>query len=148
MPLDLRECDYLPLSACEFQHWGERSGPPFDMIRPLGPDAAERVWRNTVAMAAATWTAGPGGALLDLAADDDWDEGVVRDWLLAHVPDRDLDLIVCFQPRIAVCLPWGTLCDHWLTVLWTGACAFPASGEWVLVHDGDRFALGFRPTDS
>jgi hypothetical protein len=52
--------------------------------------------------------------------------------------------LVCFQPRVAVTLPWGLLCDHWLILLWTGGCVWPPSEEWVLVHDGDQFAFAQR----
>ena len=144
MAIELSESDYLPQWACEFQHWGERTGEPYEHLRPLKGDAAEKVWRRTVAMAAATWTTGSGSAELDLRTGD-WDGPSVRDWLLSRVPDRDQLLIVCYQPHIVLCVPWGVLCDHWLLLLWTGGCAYPASEDWVLVHDGDRFALGFKP---
>src|SRR5688500_3769730 len=54
-PLQLREQDYLPLAECAFQHWGEREGEPFTHLRPLTPDAAERIWRRTSVMAARQW---------------------------------------------------------------------------------------------
>ncbi len=147
--IDLGENDYLPLAQCAFQHWGEREGEPFTRIRPLTPDAAERVWRRTASMAAQEWAAGvngadPGEALLDLRAIDSWTEQTVRDWLLDRVGDRDELVLVCYQPRVAIRVPWGTLCDHWLKLFWTGGCAWPLSERWVMVHDGDRFAIGRR----
>jgi hypothetical protein len=140
MPIELAEHDFAPRSALQFQHWGERDGPPFHDLRPLSPGAAERVWRRTASMAAATWTGGAGG--LDLRAADDWTRDSVRDWLLSQVADRDEQVLACYQPTVAIALPWGTLCDHWLTFLWTGGCVWPASEAWVLVHDGDQFVFG------
>ena len=143
MGIELTENDFVPLAECEFQHWGERSGPPFEAMRALSPDAAERVWRRTAETAGAAW-GGDAGEQLDLAAPGDWSEASVREWLLARGGGRDEQVVVCFQPRVAVALEWGTLCDHWLLVLWTGGCVWPRSGEWVMVHDGDRFAFGRR----
>jgi hypothetical protein len=99
-------------------------------------------------MAAREWAACDAGsdvagsALLDLRAEESWTEQSVRDWLLAQVADREQPIVVCFQPRIAVRVPWGVLCDHWLLLFWTGGCAWPLNEAWVMVHDGDRFAVG------
>ena len=142
MTIELVETDFLPLDQCEFQHWGERTGPPFCHMRALAGDAAERVWRRTAETAAAAWDGAD--EQLDLTAASDWSESSVRSWLLSRGGDRDEQVIACFQPRVAVSLPWGVLCDHWLLVLWTGGCVWPRSGRWVLVHDGDRFAFGQR----
>ena len=143
-PLQLREQDYLPLAECAFQHWGEREGEPFTHLRPLTPDAAERVWRRTSVMAARQWaeSADDAAGVLDLRTADDWDTESVRDWLLTQVADREAPVVVCYQPRIAVQLPWGVACEHWLQFFWTSGCAFPISEDWVMVHDGDRFAVG------
>lgn len=143
MPIDLSDKDFIPLAQCEFQHWGERSGPPFCHMRALSPEAAERVWRRTAHTCGAQWADGD-DEQLDLSAPGDWSESSVREWLLSRVGDRDEQVLVCFQPRVAVALAWGMLCDHWLLVLWTGGCVWPRSGDWVLVHDGDRFAFGRR----
>jgi hypothetical protein len=155
-PLELCEHDYLPLAECTFQHWGEREGEPFSHLRPLTPDAAERVWRRTSAMAAQEWAAceaGGGGdvggiagrsAMLDLRVEESWTEATVRQWLLEQVADREQPIVVCYQPAIAVRVPWGVLCDHWLLLFWTGGCAWPLNEAWVMVHDGDRFAVGRR----
>ena len=140
MTIELVETDFLPLDQCEFQHWGERTGPPFCHMRALAGDAAERVWRRTADTASAAWDGAD--EQLDLTAAGDWSESSVRAWLLARGGDRDEQVIACFQPRVAVSLPWGVLCDHWLLVLWTGGCVWPRSGHWLLVHDGDRFAFG------
>ena len=144
MTIDLSENDFVPIEQCEFQHWGERTGPPFCDMRALSPEAAERVWRRTAQTCAADW-ADRAGEHLDLTGAGDWSEATVREWLLARAGGRDEPVIVCFQPRVAVEVPWGTLCDHWLRVLWTGGCVWPRTGDWVLVHDGDRFAFGRRP---
>jgi hypothetical protein len=141
MAIELSDEDFVPLEQCEFQHWGERSGPPFCHMRALSPDAAERVWRKTAETAGAAWDGGA-DRQLDLTATGDWSEASVRDWLLSRGGDRSEQVLVCFQPHVAVALEWGTLCDHWLLVLWTGGCVWPRSGQWVLVHDGDRFAFG------
>ena len=142
MAIELTDKDFVPLAHCEFQHWGERSGPPFSHMRGLSGDAAERVWRKTAETAASAWDGAD--EQLDLTATGDWSEASVREWLLARCGDRDEQVLVCFQPRVAVVLSWGVLCDHWLLVLWTGGCVWPCSGRWVLVHDGDRFAFGRR----
>jgi hypothetical protein len=139
MTIDLAETDFLPLSQCEFQHWGERSGPPFAQMAARAPDAAERVWRRTAQAAAAAWDGAE--EQLDLTATD-WSESTVSEWLRARGGEPAEQVIACFQPRVAVALPWRVLCDHWLLVLWTGGCVWPRSGQWVLVHDGDRFAFG------
>ena len=144
MAIDLTEKDFVPLAQCEFQHWGERSGPPFCHMRALSPDAAERVWRKTAETCGAGW-ADREDEHLDLTNSGEWSETSVREWLLARGGGRDDQVLVCFQPRVAVELAWGTLCDHWLLVLWTGGCVWPRSGGWVLVHDGDRFAFGRKP---
>lgn len=140
--IELVETDFVPLAQCEFQHWGQRTGPPFCHMRGLSASAAERVWRKTAETAAAAWDGAD--EQLDLTATADWSEASVRQWLLSRGGDRDEAVLVCFQPRVAVTLPWGLLCDHWLLVLWTGGCVWPRSGRWVLVHDGDRFAFGKR----
>ena len=151
MPFELTPKDFVPLDQCEFQHWGERSGAPFDEIRPLCDAAAERVWARTAALSAGTWSAaGPGADLIDLASMD-WDEETVKRHVSLWLRRRDAggsedrEVILCYQPRVAVVVPWRVVCDHWLVFFWTPACAWPASEEWVLVHDGDRFAFGRRP---
>ena len=144
MAIDLTEKDFVPLAQCEFQHWGERSGPPFCHMRGLSPEAAERVWRKTAQTCGASWADGE-DEQLDLSSCGEWSEASVRQWLLSRVSDREEQVLVCFQPRVAVALTWGLLCDHWLLVLWTGGCVWPRSGRWVLIHDGDRFAFGRRP---
>jgi hypothetical protein len=144
MAIELTDKDFVPLAQCDFQHWGERSGPPFCHMRALSPDAAERVWRRTAQTCGTHWADGE-DQQLDLSGPGDWSETSVRDWLLSRVADREQQVLVCFQPRVAVALTWGMLCDHWLLVLWTGGCVWPRSGEWVLIHDGDRFAFGRRP---
>jgi hypothetical protein len=143
MSIDLIETDFVPLAQCEFQHWGQRDGPPFCHMRALAPGAAERVWRRTAETASTAWDGAD--EQLDLTTAGDWSEASIRQWLLARAGERDEQVLVCFQPRVAVSLPWGVLCDHWLLVLWTGGCVWPRSGRWVLVHDGDRFAFGRRP---
>jgi hypothetical protein len=144
-PLQLREQDYLPLAECAFQHWGQREGEPFTHLRPLTPDAAQRVWHRTSAMAAREWAdSADADAVLDLRALDDWSNDSVRDWLLGQVGNREQAIVVCYQPKVAVHVPWGVACDHWLKLFWTSGCAFPLSEEWVMVHDGDRFAVGKR----
>ena len=120
MSIELVETDFVPLAQCEFQHWGERTGPPFCHMRGLSADAAERVWRKTAEAAAAAWSGAD--EHLDLTATADWSESSVRDWLLSHGGGRDEQVVACFQPRVAVTLPWGLLADHWLRVLWTGGC--------------------------
>ena len=151
MPIELTDADYAPLAELQFQHWGERARPPFSELRPLTADAALRVWQRTAALAAAGWAeAGEGegddvhAGRLDLRNEADWSESSVREWLLARVADRDEPVIACFQPRVAVRVAWGVLCDHWLVLLWTGGCVWPASAGWVLVHDGDQFLFGKR----
>jgi hypothetical protein len=144
MAIELTDKDFVPLAQCEFQHWGERSGPPFCHMRALSPEAAERVWRRTAQTCGTNWADGE-DEQLDLSGPGDWSEGSVRDWLLSRGAGREDQVLVCFQPRVAVALTWGMLCDHWLLVLWTGGCVWPRSGEWVLIHDGDRFAFGRRP---
>ena len=96
-------------------------------------------------MAARQWAeSASDDAVLDLRALDDWSPDSVRDWLLTQFAHRDQPIVVCYQPRVAVRLPWGIACDHWLQFFWTSGCAFPLSEEWVMVHDGDRFAVGRR----
>jgi hypothetical protein len=144
-PLQLREQDYLPLADCAFQHWGEREGEPFTHLRPLTPDASERAWQRTSAMTARQWAeSAADDAVLDLQILDEWNPESVRDWLLSQIADRDQAIVVCYQPRVAIRVPWGVACDHWLHFFWTSGCAFPLSEEWVMVHDGDRFAVGRR----
>src|SRR5688500_3725056 len=112
MPIQLADADFLPLSECDFQHWGERSGMPYCEIRPLGPGAARRVWQRTVAMAALAWSdeeAGDDSARLDLRGTDDWDEPAVTRWMRGHVTNPDEPVIVCYQPGVAVMVPWGVL---------------------------------------
>ena len=144
MPLELTEKDFLPLAECQFQHWGDRAGTPYSHIRPLSESASERVWRRTAALAATEWaeSAADASDRLDLATCGDWDADSVKAWLLARVPDRDQDVFVCYQPRVAIRVPWDVLCDHWLVFFWTGGCVWPASERWILVHDGDAFAFG------
>jgi hypothetical protein len=73
--LELHEKDYLPLADCAFQHWGEREREPFTHLRPLTPDASERAWRRTSAMAARQWAeSADGNDVLDLRLLDDWSE--------------------------------------------------------------------------
>src|SRR5687767_10625392 len=55
MTIELTDKDFVPLAQCEFQHWGEHSGPPFCHMRALSPDAAERVWRKTAETCGAEW---------------------------------------------------------------------------------------------
>jgi hypothetical protein len=140
MTIDLTDTDFVPLAQCEFQHWGERSGPPFADMVALAGDAAERVWRRTAEAAAAAWDGAE--EQLDLTSAADWSESSVAEWLRSRGGEPTEQVIACFQPRVAVALPWGMLCNHWLRVLWTGGCVWPRSGRWLLVHDGDRFAFG------
>lgn len=145
MPLELTEKDFVPLAECQFQHWGDRTGPPYSHIRPLSESAAERVWRRTAALAAADWAAQSGPDTsdhLDLATCGEWDADSVKRWLLGRCADADQRVFVCYQPRVAISVPWGVLCDHWLVFFWTGGCVWPASERWILVHDGDAFAFG------
>lgn len=145
MAIELSENDFVPLSECQFQHWGEHTGRPWCEVRPLGEGAAERVWRRTAALSAASWAEGAGADRLDLRGDDEWTPESVRDWLAARGPAPDHRVLVCYQPRVAVSVPWGVLCDHWLVFFWTGGCVWPQDERWVLVHDGDQFAFGRRP---
>ena len=143
MDLDLRETDFVPLSECQFQHWGERDGPPFSDIRPLSESAAERVWARVSPLAAAVSSdAVDDGRALDLAARDDWDASTVCRWLRSLVSDGDERVLICYQPRVVVSVPWDTACAHWLVFFWTAACVYAPRGTWVLAHDGDRFAFG------
>jgi hypothetical protein len=142
MAIELTEHDYIPLSECEFQHWGQHSGPPYSEIRPLCAEAAQKVWRRTLAMAASAWSEASPESQFDLRGPAEWSETSVRDWLLSQVADRSATVLVCFQPQVAICIAWGVLCDHWLIFLWTGGCVWPASEDWVLVHDGDQFVFG------
>jgi hypothetical protein len=141
--IELTDADCAPPAELQFQHWGGRAGMPFCALRPLTAEAAMRVWRHTAAMSSAAWRQGPDPAadagLLDLRGAEEWSEASVREWLLARVPDREQPVVACFQPRVAVRVPWGVLCDHWLVLLWTGGCVWPETGDWVLVHDGDQF---------
>ena len=142
MPIELTDADCVPPAEFQFQHWGERAGMPYCALRPLSPDAAFRVWRHTAALSQAAWENSPGDAdagLLDLRDAGDWSADTVREWLLARVGDRGQSVVACFQPRVAVRVDWGVLCDHWLVLLWTGGCVWPESGGWVLLHDGDQF---------
>lgn len=148
MAIELTHADYAPPAELQFQHWGERPGMPYSALRPLTPDAARRVWRHTAAAAAGAWADGgrrdaaAAAGRFDLREVPDWSESSVRDWLLTRVADRDLPVLACFQPTVAVRLPWGVLCDHWLVLLWTGGCVWPVTGDWVLIHDGDLFEFG------
>jgi hypothetical protein len=137
MPPELTERDFLPQAECRFQHWGDRDGEPFCHIRPLSEAAAERLWRR----AAVLLDTQRSGIFLDLAECGEWDVDSVKGWLLDRFPDRDEPVFVCYQPRVAVRVPWGVLCDHWLTFFWTAGCVSPADERWSLVHDGDRFAF-------
>jgi hypothetical protein len=144
----LTEKDFLPPHQCQFQHWGDRDGEPYCHVRPLSESAAERIWRRTAALAAADWATAGGprdtNHSLDLAECGEWDALFVKNWLLSRVPDPDQPVFVCYQPKIAVSVPWRVVCDHWLVFFWTGGCVWPASEQWILVHDGDRFAFGRR----
>src|SRR4051812_50126526 len=100
MAIELSENDFVPLSQCEFQHWGERSGPPFCHMRALAPDAAQRVWCRTAEAAAAAWEGGD--QQLDLTSAGDWAESSVRDRLLPPAADRDPPVLVCLPPPAAV----------------------------------------------
>ena len=131
--VELTEADFVPQAECRFQHWGEREGEPYCFIRPLGERAAERVWARL------NVPRGASSDVLDLAALDDWDAAQVTRWLLDRSADRDRHVLLCYQPRVVVSVPWRVVCEHWLIFFWTGACAFAADGSWVLVHDGDRF---------
>jgi hypothetical protein len=156
--IELTDADCAPLAELQFQHWGERAGMPYAALRPLVPDAALRVWQHTAAMSASAWGSGApddddddddvdvdvDAGRLDLRDAGEWSEASVREWLLARVGDRGQPVVACFQPRVAVRLAWGVLCDHWLVLLWTGGCVWPESGEWVLVHDGDQFLFARR----
>jgi len=153
MAIELTEKDFVPLEQCQFQHWGDRTGAPFDQIRPLGDAAAERVWARAAALSSATWSeAAPGGDQIDLGSVDGDEKTVKRHvaaWLrrreASDGPGPDQPVILCYQPRVAVVVPWAIVCEHWLIFFWTPACAWPTSEQWVLVHDGDRFAFGRRP---
>jgi hypothetical protein len=148
MGITLSEGDFRPIAGYEFQHWGERTGQPYAAIRPLTPAAAERVWRRAVELGGVPWADGgtdAGAGRLDLQRPDaEWDDRTVCRWLLERVPDRDLEVLVCYQPQVAVAVPWGLLCEHWLLLLWTGGCVWPPDEAWVLVHDGDQFAFAAR----
>ena len=147
MGIVLTEKDYQPLATYTFQHWNERTGPAFCNMRPLTEDAARRVWQRACVMTQAAWADGEGNHRFDLQ-NSDWDGPRVRDWLLACVPERDHRVIVCFQPQSAISVPWGDLCDHWLLLLWTGGCAWPADERWVMVHDGEQFVFGKRADEN
>lgn len=145
MSIELTERDYTPLAAFPFQHWDERTGPPYSLLRPLTPDAARRVWQRAVRFSGLSWSDAVAGSSnrFDLLSDQtDWDEPTVRNWLLAQVPIREQRVILCFQPEVAVCVDWGVLCDHWLKLFWTAGCAWPLSERWILLHDGNQFVFG------
>ena len=114
--------------------------PPYSHIRPLSGLAAERAWARAAPLAAA---ASPASVephdQLDLGATDDWDADSVARWLLSRGSDPEQRVLVCYQPRVVVSVPWAVLCDHWLVFFWTAACVCDPAGAWVLVHDGDRF---------
>ena len=137
MAIELTETDFRPLSECQFQHWGERDGEPFCHVRPLTESAAERIWRRAGALAGGR----KNDLCLDLAECGEWDADFVTRWLLDRFPDRDERVFVSYQPRVAICVPWGVLCDHWLVFFWTAGCVWPAGEQWLLTHDGDRFAF-------
>lgn len=141
--MKLNPTDFVPLAEFAFQHWDRCSGEPFAHIRPLSEDTAERVWRQAQQFASAAWNEADELDRFDLR-EDGWSRDDVCAWLRARVDDPQRDVIVCFQPRVAVVLPWSVVCDHWLTVLWTGGCVWPVSpsaSTWILVHDGDQFAF-------
>jgi hypothetical protein len=147
--ISLTEKDYRPLAGYPFQRWGERTGLPFASLRPLGPDAARRAWRRTAELAGGEWDGGlppdryPSQSRLDLRDPaTPWDEGSVRDWLLARFPDRDRRVLACYGPDWAVEIGWGTFCDHWLTFLWVDACAWPVSEQWFLRYCNDAMVFG------
>ncbi len=151
MAFPLSDTDFVPLDQCQFQRWGERGGPPFSEIRPLGEAAAERVWARAVALSSAAWARdGADADEIDLASVDG-DEDAVKRRVAAWLRRRDAGgrpdepVILCYQPRVAVVVPWRVVCDHWLVFFWTPGCAWPVSEDWVLVHDGDRFAFGRTP---
>ena len=141
MPVELTETDFLPRAECQFQHWGERDGEPFCHIRPLSEAAAERLWYRRGNVTALRRNQ----VDLNLAECGDWDADFVTRWLLDRCPDRAERVFVCYQPRVAVSVPWGVLCDHWLTFFWTAGCVWPADERWSLVHDGDRFTFSGPP---
>ena len=140
---ELTEADFVPLAACAFQPWGERDGPPFSDIRPLGEVAAERLWSQVSPLAASLASrAAEDAHVLDLSESDDWDASSVSRWLLSRASDPSEPVLVCYQPRVVVSVPWDVVCDHWLVFFWTGACVYAPGGRWALVHDGDRFTFG------
>ena len=132
---ELTENDFVPLAQFQFQHWCDRCGPPYSFIRPLREAAAERVWAR-VASARAEES---GSEALDLGALDDWDASLVKRWLLSRDSDAGRHVLLCYQPRVVVSVPWGIVCEHWLVFFWTAARACADDGAWVLTHDGDRF---------
>ena len=143
MPPELTEADFVPLAQCQFQHWGERVGPPYSHIRPLGEPAAERVWAGVSPLAASLASnVADRSHVLDLSESDDWDPSTVTSWLLSRASDPQERVLVCYQPRVVVSVPWDAVCNHWLVFFWTGACVYAPREKWALVHDGDRFTFG------
>ena len=149
--ISLEEKDYRPIAGYPFQRWGERAGRPFADLRPLGPDAARRVWRRTVQISGGDWDGAlpsdrfPRQDRLNLRDPATaWDEASVRDWLLAHCPDRNRPVLACYGPEWAVEVEWGAFCDHWLTFLWVDACAWPTSEAWFLRCYNELFVFGHR----
>jgi hypothetical protein len=143
MGVELTDNDYVPIAGYAFQHWGERTGMPYERIRPLSDAAANRIWDRARALSVAAWSEpdDAAGGLLDLRQLDQWDRGTVREWLLARVADPAAPVVVCYQPGCAVVIDWAVLCDHWLVFFWTDACAWAMDEAWILAHDGDRFAF-------
>lgn len=139
----LSESDFLPLSDFAFQHWNQRSGPAFADVRPMTEDAARRMWRRTLEMCSAEWADRDASQRFDLRSGH-WQTSDVCKWLCSLGPQSDQPVIVCFQPQSAVTVPWSSLCAHWLILLWTGGCAWPPTGDWLLVHDGDQFAFASK----
>lgn len=144
MALHLSRDDFIPLSQFEFQHWGDRAGGLYEHVRPLSPQAAQRVWRRAAELSSATWSGGGDGQSRMNLATDNWTTESVRDWLLLHESDGDCEVIACYQPGIAVQITWRVLCERWLTFFWTGGCIWPLNESWILVHDGDQFAFGMK----
>ena len=145
---ELTEKDFVPLADCQFQHWGDRAGPPYSHIRPLSESSAERLWARAGAFAGATQDSSDSvdaADRLDLSLLDDWDAAQVTRWLSSRVPDVGQRVLVCYQPKVAVSVPWGAVCEHWLVFFWTGAWVLGPDGDWTLVHDGDRFVFDRKP---
>jgi hypothetical protein len=60
-------------------------------------------------------------------------------WLRTLPVDPSPRVLLCYQPKVVVSVPWATVCEHWLVFFWTAACVCDGTCDWVLFHDGDVF---------